>query len=292
MDALLSPEFLTRLETLSLRSRRMFRGIMRGERRSRQLGRGVEFSDYRSYQMGDDVRYIDWNVASRLDRLFVKLFSEDEDLDVHLLLDTSRSMGWGTPSKLAYAAAVAAAIAYIGLSDYDRVGVAACAGRVERALPLRRGRAQIRPLFDFLQTLAPAGRTDLGATLREYVVRTRRRGLLVLLSDLLDPRGVEDALKLARYQRFDPFVIHVLADEDLFPALDGDLRLVDDETGEGVEVSIDAAAMRAFADARDRYLGDLEAFCLHHQIEYMRATTSVPFEDLVLRYLRVGGLIA
>ncbi|MBI4277385.1 MAG: DUF58 domain-containing protein [Armatimonadetes bacterium] len=288
---LLEPEFLHKLESLSLLTRRLVRGGFRGERRSRSLGRGVEFSDYRSYQAGDDYRYVDWNVYSRLDRLFVKLFSEEEDIDVHLLVDTSRSMTFGQPPKLDYGARVAAALGYIGLVNLDRVGVTTFSGGALRALPPRRGRPQIFHLFDFLAALKGSGTTELGAMIREYVLRTKRRGLVILISDLLDPQGYEEPFKLLRYNHFEPFVIHVLSEEELFPTLSGDLRLVDSENGEAVEVSLDGPALDAYARARDRFLESLEQFCLRHQIDYLRTTTAVSFDDLILRYLRMGGLV-
>lgn len=289
---LLEPEFLGRLERLTLLSRRLYRSGTRGERRSRTLGRGVEFADYRSYQVGDDFRYVDWNIYSRLDRLFVKLFSEEEDINVHLFVDASRSMGWGHPSKLDYAARVAAALGYIGLANLDRVGAVAFTDRPVRTLAPRRGRAATLTLFRFLRGFVPEGRSNLAAALGEYSLRTRRRGVLVVISDLMFPQGIADGLRLARYHRFEPFLIHLLADEELVPVIDGDLRLVDSETGAAVEVTADAATVDAYARARDRYFAEIEQFCLRHQVEYLRAAISIPFEDLVLRYLRAGGLIA
>ncbi|MGH8705619.1 MAG: DUF58 domain-containing protein [Burkholderiales bacterium] len=289
---LLEPEFLARLERLALLSRRLYRSGVRGERRSRTLGRGVEFADYRSYQVGDDFRYIDWNIYSRLDRLFVKLFSEEEDINVHLFVDASRSMGWGAPSKLAYAARVAAALGYIGLANLDRVGAVAFSDHLVRAVPPRRGRAAALTLFRFLGGLEPESRSNLAAALAEYSLRTRRRGVLVVISDLMYPQGITDGVLMARYHRFEPFVLHLLADEELVPTLTGDLRLVDSETGAAVDVTSDAATAEAYARARDRYFAEIEQFCLRHQIDYLRAATSIPFEDLVLRHLRAGGLIA
>lgn len=290
----------------------MARSGLRGERRSAALGRGVEYADYRSYQAGDDYRYIDWNIYSRLDRLFVKLFREEEDINVHLLIDRSASMGFapgpGAPpqagaagaagpggrllSKLEYAVRVAAAIGYIGLVNLDRVGAAGFDRKITASLGPGRGRAQSLHLFRFLGGLGPGERSDLSAAMREYVHTTRRRGLLVLLSDLLLPGGYAEGLKLARAHHFDLFLIHVLSEDDLTPPLAGDLRLIDSETGTATEVTVDGPALRAYLRARDRYLTELEQFCLRHRIEYLRTTTATPFTDLILRYLRVGGLIA
>jgi uncharacterized protein (DUF58 family) len=289
---LLEPAFLHKLDTLRLRSRGPVRTGMRGERRSRTLGPGVEFADYRSYQVGDDYRHIDWNIYSRLDRLFIKLFSEEEDINVHLFVDTSGSMAWGAPSKLEYAVRVAAAIGYVGLVNLDRVGAVAYAARVQRVLSSQRGRGHVFRLFEFLGGLSqPAGATSLRTAMWEYVHQTKRRGLLLIISDLLYPDGYEEGLKLARYHRFDPFVIHVLSDDELVPSVRGDARLIDVETRQAVEVSVDGPALEAFARARDGFLAGVEEFCLRHQIDYIRTTTTIPFEDLILRYLRIGGLV-
>jgi uncharacterized protein (DUF58 family) len=288
---LLDPAFLEKLETLSLLSRRRLRGVQRGDRRSTARGRGVEFDDYRAYQPGDDYRYIDWNVVSRLDRLFVKMFSEEEDLDVALLLDTSRSMAAGQPSKLLVAKQLAAAIGYIGLVNLDRVGVTAFASSVGSRLERLRGRGRAVDLLRFLGGLGASGATDLAMAMRQHLSAARRRGLVIVLSDLLDPRGYEQPLLLARAHRFQTFLIQILADEELTPPLAGELRLVDVETERSIEVTVDAEALRAYAAARDAFFQAIERFCYRHRIDYLRTTTSVPVETLVLRWLRQAELL-
>lgn len=288
---LLDPAFLQRLEALSLVSRRRVRGRQRGERRSLVRGRGIEFDDYRAYEPGDDYRYIDWNIASRLDRFFVKLFSEEEDLDVHLLVDTSRSMAAGTPSKLLLAKRLAAAIGYVGLVNLDRVEIGVFSSGPGPRLSRLRGRGRAFDLLRFLDGIRPEGATDLGLALRRTIEGSARRGLLVLISDMLDPLGYEEGLLRARHQRLQTFVIHVLAEEELAPRLGGELRLVDVETGRAVEVTVDADALRAYAAARDAYLEGLQRFCFRHGIEYLRTASTVPADALVLRYLRQAGLV-
>jgi uncharacterized protein (DUF58 family) len=288
---LLDPAFIQKLDTLSLLSRKRLRGVQRGDRRSTASGRGMEFDDYRAYQLGDDYRYIDWNVVSRLDRLFVKMFAEEEDLDVSLMIDTSRSMAAGHPAKLLVAKQLAAAIGYIGLVNLDRVGVTAFASTVAARLDRLRGRGRARNLLEFLDGLASSGDTDLEMAMRRHLATSRRRGLLILLSDLFDPRGYEQALLLSRRHRFQTFLIHILADNELVPDITGDLRLVDVETGRAVEVTVDAEALAAYASARDAFFNEIERFCFRHGIDYLRTATSVPVETLVLRWLRQGGLL-
>lgn len=288
---LLAPEFLQKLETLSLVSRRRFRGLQRGDRRSTARGRGVEFDDHRAYHLGDDYRYVDWNVVGRLDRLFVKMFAEEEDLDIALLIDTSRSMAAGDPPKLLLAKQLAAAIGYIGLVNLDRVGVTAFASTGASRLDRLRGRSRAFDLLEFLERLEPAGATDLGLALRRHLAASRRRGLVILISDLFDPRGYEPGLLLCRRHRAQTFLIHVLAEEEVSPRLAGDLRLVDVETDQAVDVTIDAEALHAYGAARDAFFHGIERFCFRHGIDYLRTTTSVPVETLALRWLRQGGLL-
>src|SRR5688572_21558398 len=157
---LLDPEFMARLERLELVSRKIFLGRMKGERRSKRKGQSVEFADYRNYVVGDDLRHLDWNLYARLERLFIRLFMEEEDLHVYLLLDNSLSMGFGTPTKLEYARQLAAALAFIGLAKMDRIVIEAFNDRLTQSLPPVRGRRSLWRVFDFLQKLEPAGPSD------------------------------------------------------------------------------------------------------------------------------------
>src|SRR5713101_8455256 len=159
---LLSTDFLTQLERLTLLSRRSFRGRVKGERRSPRKGISVEFSDYRQYGVGDDLRYVDWNIYARLDRLYLKLFVDEEDLCLHLLLDASASMNFGEPVKLRYGAQLAAALGFVGLVNLERVGVGVLRERMAEGWSPARGRAQVLPLMDFLARLEPSGATSLG----------------------------------------------------------------------------------------------------------------------------------
>src|SRR5256884_8825028 len=156
-EVFFSSDFLAQLERLTLASRRVFRGRSRGERRSPRKGHSVEFCDYRAYGVGDDLRYVDWNVFGRLDRLHVKLFVDEEDLCLHLLVDASRSMNFGTPSKLDCAVRIAAALGCVGLVNLERVGVGVLRERIAEGWPPTRGRNQVTGLVDFLAAVPPAG---------------------------------------------------------------------------------------------------------------------------------------
>ena len=288
---LLSTDFLVQLERLALLSRRSFRGRVKGERRSPRKGISVEFSDYRPYGRGDDLRYVDWNIYGRLDRLYVKLFVDEEDLCLHLLLDASASMGFGEPSKLAYAARLAAALGFVGLVNHERVGVGALRGRLAEGWAPARGRTQAIPLMDFLGRLRSGGATSLDESLATYALRAREAGLAVLVSDLLDPGGYERGLKALLERRFDVHVIHLLAAEEMSPTFGGDLRLLDSETGEARDLTLDGEALRAYRQRLHDFLERAESFCRANEISYHRVVTDTPVEEFMLRQLK-GFLLA
>src|SRR3954471_10875048 len=150
-SSLLEPEFLRKLEALSIVSKKVFSGQLKGERRSSRRGTSVEFADFRNYTLGDDLRYVDWNTFARLEKLFLKLFVEEEDLHVYMLVDASRSMAYGSPAKFDYARRIAAALGYIGLSNFDRVGATVFTDRMLHHLPPVRGKQQVFSYFDFLE---------------------------------------------------------------------------------------------------------------------------------------------
>jgi len=287
--SLFTPEFLAQLERLSLASKRAFRGRVKGERRSPRKGQSVEFSDYRAYGHGDDLRYVDWNIYGRTDRLHVKLFVDEEDLCLHLLVDASSSMNFGRPTKLAYAVRLAAALGFVGLVNLERVGVGVLRAQVAEGWPPARGRNQFMGLVDFLVNVEPGGRTSLNAGLANYAMRARDAGLAVVMSDLLDPEGYEAGLRALLERRFDIHVVHLLAPDEMNPEFAGDLRLIDSETGEIRELSVDGDALRAYRRRLHDFLERLETFCRTKEIGYHRVITDTPVEGFVLSQLK--GLV-
>src|SRR5690242_10417397 len=167
---LLDPQFLARLERLELVSRKIFLGLMKGERRSKRKGQSVEFADYRNYVKGDDLRFLDWNLYARLDRLFIRLFMEEEDLHFYVLIDNSLSMDFGKPSKLHFAKQVAAALAFVGLVNLDRVVIEAFNDRLTQSLPAVRGRRSLWRVLSFLNKVEPAGPSNLRESLRTFSI--------------------------------------------------------------------------------------------------------------------------
>jgi uncharacterized protein (DUF58 family) len=288
---MLSADFLAQLERLSLLSRRSFRGRVKGERRSPRKGISVEFSDFRPYGIGDDLRYVDWNVYARLDRLYLKLFVDEEDLCLHLLVDASASMGFGAPSKLDHAARLAGALGFVGLVGLERVGVGVLRERMAEGFSPARGRSQVLPLMSFLGRLAPGGATSLNEGLAAYALRSREAGLAVVISDLMDPAGYERGLKALLERRFDVHVIHVLAPDEMNPGFGGDLRLLDAETDELRDLTLDGEALRGYHQRLREFLERAEQFCRGNEIAYHRVVTETPVEEFMLRQLK-GLLLA
>ncbi len=293
--ALFDEAFLKKLEYLYIVSKKVFAGRLRAERRSKKTGAGVEFADHRDYAYGDDLRYLDWGVYGRLGRLLVRLFEEEEDLHIYLLVDASASMRTGAPPKLDYAKQVVAALAYVGLANLDRISIVPLGVRATRddlgRLPPTRGKGRIFKVFDFLSALAAAGATDLHGALSSFVHETKRRGLAVVVSDFYDPAGYEEALNLLRYHRFEPFVLQVVDRREANPQLVGDLEIVDCETGEVREVTVSPRLLREFQREHQALCDGIEAFCSARGMNYFRADTQTPFDELILRVFRAGGFL-
>ena len=288
---LLDPEFLRKLEQLELVSRKIFVGRMKGERRSKKRGTSVEFADHRNYAVGDDLRHIDWNVYGRLDKLFLKLFMEEEDLHVHILLDTSSSMGFGEPTKLHYAKQVAAALGFVGLVNLDRVVIDAFTSRLDAGLANIRGRSQMWRLVQYLDGLEASGTSDLTAAARQYAIQRPAKGVVIVISDFLDKRGYADALRYLLARDLDIYVIHVLSHEELEPDLAGDLKLLDCEDDDIAEVTISAPLLKRYKENLNAFVGGLKEWCTQRGIAYIFTKNTNPFDKLVLNYLRERGLV-
>jgi len=290
-EELFDDEFQRRLEVLALVSRKVFSGRTRAERRSKRTGAGIEFADHREYTPGDDFRYLDWNVYQRLGKLLVRLYEEEEDLSVYILLDVSRSMGFGKPKKLSYAKRIAAALAYIALSNLDRVSVLTFADAMIDRLAPTRGKVRIFKAFDFLRPLQAEGQTGIADAMKTFVAQNKRRGIAVLLSDLYDPAGFEQAINTLRYARFETHVLQIFDPTEVTPPLHGDVRLVDLETGEARDVTVTAKILERYAAAHLAYRRRIEDFCKKKQVSHFAFDTSVPFDEAVLGMLRRGGMV-
>ena len=290
-DDLFDDDFQRKLDYLALVSRRVFAGRMRAERRTKKSGSGVEFADHREYQPGDDFRYLDWNIYQRFDRLLVRLYEEEEDLAIYFIIDASASMAFGDAKKLKYAKKVCAALAYVGLANLDRVTIVSTADKITDRMPQTRGKARIFKVFRFLREVQPEGVTDLHDALKTFVAQNKRRGLAVLISDLYDPAGFEKGINVLRYNKFDPFVVHVVDAAEATPKIAGDVLVYDCETGDEREVTVTAKVLERFEAINKEYNEEINRFCSTHQVPYITADVSTPFDELILRVFRRGGFL-
>lgn len=291
VSRLLSPELLAQLERLELVSRKVFRGRMKGERRSRRKGQSVEFADFRSYVPGDDLRFIDWNTYARLERLFLKLFLEQEDLHFYALVDASPSMDFGQPSKFHFARQLAAALGFIGLVRGDRVKVETLGQPPGRPAPVFRGRRSLWRMLDYLEGLRPEELVSLVEGTKGFCIRNSGKGIVVLLSDLMDKAGYEGALRYLLAQDFDIYVVQILSAEEVDPDLQGDLRLIDCEDHDVAEITMTAALRRRYQQTLSAFVGRAREFCTRRGIAYFLVRNDVPVEQIIRGYLRERGLV-
>ena len=288
---LLDPAFLARLEQLELVSRKIFLGRMKGERRSKKKGQSVEFADYRNYVVGDDLRFLDWNLYARLDRLFLRLFMEEEDLHFYVLIDNSLSMDFGSPSKLHYAKQIAAALGFIGLVNLDRVVVEAFNDRLTQTMPAIRGRRSLWRLLDFLGPVRADGPGDLARALKDFSIRSSGKGVVVVLSDFMDKGGYQEALRYLIARQMDVYVIQILSQEEIDPEVTGDLKLVDVEDDDVAEITVNGPLLARYKQNLDAYRAALHDFCTRRGVTCLFTSNQVPFDRLVLTYLRQRGLV-
>ncbi len=288
---------LRKLEQLALIAHRVRAGVMKGERRSIKRGTSIEFADYRDYTRGDDLRRLDWNIYARLERPFIKLLTEEEDLTVHILLDASTSMDWPPGDatavhKFRYARRLAGALGYIGLAATDRVAITPLSeGRMAKRWGPLRGRGHVLGMLSWLEGLSTGGTTDLNAALRDYALRGGRPGLVLLITDLFSPSGYTDGLTALQGRGHEVAIIHLLAPDEVEPQLAGDLRLVDSETGTGQDVTLDAAMRDLYVRRLQQWRDEIAATCAGRDVHYVTVETSTPWERVILYALRRAGVV-
>ena len=287
-STLLPPDLMAQLQRLELVTRKVFRGRMKGERRSKRKGESVEFADFRNYVPGDDLRRLDWNLYARLDRLILKLFLEEEDLHFYTLIDASASMDFGDPTKLQYAKQLAAALGFIGLIRSDRICIDTIGGLRG---PVFRGRKSVWRMLEYLDGIEPGENVSLAEGVRKFCLRHRGKGVVVLISDLLDKNGYEEALRYLVAQQMDAYIIQVLSEEELHPDVKGDLRLVDCEDEDIAEITVSAPLLAKYQKTLSAFTGGVQEFCSRRGMNYLLAHNGLPVSQLIATYLRRRGLV-
>jgi uncharacterized protein (DUF58 family) len=282
-------DFVRRLEYWSLFFKRVYGGDLSAARRSKEVGSGIEFADRREYQVGDDPRYLDWKAYARLDRVLLRLFEEEKDLRVHILLDRSTSMQVGSPSKILAVKRVAAALAYIVLANLDRVAISLFAESIDEFMPPARGKARIHTILESLRTLEADGKTDIASSAMELTSREKRRGLVFILSDFLVPGGVMEALDRLRYHGHEVTLIRTVSALDREPDVSGEVEILDAETGRRLRAVVTPAVLRRYRERFEAIGKEVETAALNKGARLVSISSEDPFDDHIAQILRAIG---
>lgn len=313
LEDLLDTQLIAKIGGLDIASRKVFTGKLKGERRSKQRGQSVEFADHRKYVSGDDIRHIDWNIFGRLDRLFLKLFLEEEDLALQIVIDASESSDCGEPSKFAFMQRAAMAMGYVGLVNLNRVAATymggepvsapAASGESEapraapsgpdavRAVRDLRGRRRTHDLARFICSVKPGGPLNFRTVAERIALARRGKGVMIILSDFFFKDGYEAGLRMLVGRGYDVFCIQVLSPQEVEPPMTGDLRLKDVEDGDLTEVTISAPLLKRYKANLAAYCDQLRDFCARREMTLMTLKSDTPIETLLLDYLRKKGMV-
>ncbi len=294
LEDLLNSELIAKLDPLDLSSKRVFFGKLRGERRSKKRGQSVEFADHRPYATGDDVRHIDWNIYARLDQIFLKLFLEEEDLSLQVVLDCSGSSDCGEPGKFLFMQKAAMALGYVGLVNLNRVTMTAIGdapGGVVSVLRDLRGRRRVHELARWVCSLEPAGQFSFRDACERIALSRRGKGVMLVFSDFFFKEGYEEGLRRLVGHGYDVLCVQVLSPQELEPTLTGDLRLRDVEDLDAAEVTISAPLLKRYRANMAAYCQQLQSFCLRRDMSLLTVRSDTPIDVLMLDYLRKRGIV-
>jgi uncharacterized protein (DUF58 family) len=286
-EPLFDERFLRRLERLSVQTQRTLRGHpARGEHLSRHLLPSSIFSDHRPYTHGDDLRYVDWNAYARQDVMLLKLGEAEQDIDVHLLLDVSRSMAWGEPPKLRVMQQLAGALGYLSLSHSDRVYITPFGDTTITPFGPAQGKGRVMEMLRYLENITIQQQTHLRDTLTTYAHRHQRGGMLILCSDLLTQAGLSEGLEKLKPPRWQVMVLHIIDRREVQPDFDGSIELLDSETGQSMPVTFESHVVQAYHQQVHAWLEQMAMVCARRGANYARIFTDMPLERKVVPYLR------
>ncbi len=283
---LLDPEFMNRLDSLDVMSRKILKGKLQGERRSKRRGQSVEFADHRPYVAGDDLRFVDWNIYGRLEKLFLKLFLEEQDLTVHILADATGSMTLGEPSKELFIKKLTAALGYVSLVNNNRVTISFFGDGIKGQLANMRGRNYLHKMAEYLLTTEFEGFSHFDNACRQLVSNRAGSGIMIVLSDFLFKEGYDSGLRRLIGRQYDLYAIQVLSREELTPGLTGDLKLLDIEDADTSEITVSSALLKYYKRNLNAFCNELKDFCRQRGAVYVLANSADSVESLVLNYLR------
>jgi uncharacterized protein (DUF58 family) len=280
-EPLIDRRFIERLEQLTIHWTKSFPGLVGGHNTSRFAGPGLEFLDHRHFHHGDDLRAVNWRAYLRLEKLFLKMFQVEPRVPVRLLLDASRSMALGEPSKFDYARRLTAALTYVSMVRLDTVSLHPFDTSLGEILLCSGGRHRFGPISDYLQQLKPAGETDFFHVARQFSMRYAQRGLLILVSDFLTSEDIEKPLQYLAEFGHELLLLQVWSPEDREPPWDGELALQDAESDSHIEIDFDDETRQHYTASFDEYAESLRKLAYRHGGRYVGLATSVPVEEAI-----------
>jgi uncharacterized protein (DUF58 family) len=282
--------FLRRLERMSLQTQRSLRGHPSGVHRSMQRLSSTIFSDHRPYTSGDDLRYIDWNAYARHNSMVVKLGEAEQDVDVHLLLDTSRSMEWGSPTKFHVMQQLAGTLGYLSLTHGDRVLVVPFGERPVRPFGPTQGKGRLVEMLRYIEEMVVQPHTNIGEVFQRHAKHFRRGGVLVLCSDLLTAEGLDAGLHALPPPKWQVLVLHIIDLREIEPKTEpstsGPIELRDSETGQRLALTLDEPTLSAYRKHMFEWQEELASICAKRGARYARIMTDWPLEKKIIPYLR------
>lgn len=288
-ERIFDAEFLKKLDTMVINVRMLMNEGAGGNRKSKSKGSSVEFSDFREYSLGDDFRRIDWNAYGRFDRLFVKLFMEEREAMFNIFVDGSRSMSFGEPKKSMAALYLAGVIAYLALSNMDRVCLNSFSNNMLKQSSIMNGRNTFRRCIDFLENVEFDGTTDLSSSIKKK--EFRGGGVSVILSDFFNPGGIEDAVKYLLYKKQDVVLIHVLSPEELNPLMEGQVRLKDCETGDIRDIAVTPALLKQYDKKLRLFINNIKEFSKKMGAAYIQVSSGDAVEKVVFEEFTKAGIV-
>jgi uncharacterized protein (DUF58 family) len=286
------PRVLAGISNLYLRARWVVEGIMSGVHRSRSKGFSVEFEEHREYSPGDEIRRIDWKALGKFDRYFIKEYEDETNLRAYLLLDSSASMDYASDgiTKFDYGCTLAASLAYLILKQQDAAGIVTFSNRIEAFIPPRAKRDYLSQILHALENRGPAGETDVGKILEEIAGQLKRRGLVVLISDLLDqPEQILKGLRLFRFKGNDVIVFHLFDPAELDLPFDGNVLFEDLEEANLRVVADPRAIRKTYCEVVAEFIADLRQQCHDNSIDYQLISTATPLDQALASYLSWRG---
>ena len=288
---LIDSTFLHKLERLTIYWQKSFPGLVGGHNISHFAGPGQEFLDHRQFHHGDDLRAVNWRAYLRLEKLFLKMFQVEPRIPVRLLLDCSNSMTTGAVSKFDYARRLTAALCYVGLVRLDTMCIQPFGHDLGDSFLSGGGRHRFIPAVNFLQDLKPSGQTDYFQIARQFISKYPQRGLLIIISDFLDETDCERPLQFLADFGHELILIHLWADDDREPSWDGQLDLIDAETGSTLEIGFDDAARRNYTAAFDEFAKGIQRIGLRNSGRYVGLSTAIPIEEAIFGPMVRSGAI-